>query len=167
MKKAAFSLLLVLLTLTNYAQTNDIEKMVFLAKLSAREATLFNVKLKDRELKSNMFKELKENDTLFYPNKTILRISQVKDNQLNGKMLYYFENGSLAVEFPYKDNQLTDTVKSYYLNGKIEKLGPTKKGKIYKQINYSESGDFIEEMKAYNGPKDNKHFDYLEFETKG
>lgn len=72
------------------AQEKDINKMIFLAKLSARENTIFNYKLNNRNLQSNMFRELKENDTLYYNNKQILRISQVQNNLLNGKMLYFF-----------------------------------------------------------------------------
>ncbi|MBL7934076.1 MAG: hypothetical protein JNL60_19385, partial [Bacteroidia bacterium] len=101
-------LLLILLSglFTQVKAQSDTDKMLFLALLAAREGTIFHFKLNKKEMQSSMFKELRENDTLYYENKQILRISQVKNNKLDGKLLYYFPDGTLALEYPYEQNEL-------------------------------------------------------------
>lgn len=166
MKSVLLLFAVLILSSNSLAQQDETDRMLFLALLSARERTLFTYKLNDRSLESSMFKELNENDTLYYKNGQVLRISRVQNEKLEGVLAYYFPNGRIAVEFPYQLNTLVDTVKSYYPNGRIEHLCPVRKGKIEKEIHYSESGQRIGEEQARKGSRKNTYMDYLGFEFK-
>ena len=58
-------------------------------------------------------------DTIYYPDKSILRISEANKNGLNGRLIYFHKNGTIYYSSKFKDNEYCDTSNYYSENGNL------------------------------------------------
>jgi antitoxin component YwqK of YwqJK toxin-antitoxin module len=80
----------------------------------------------------------------FYENGDPKILQPIKCNSINGKMIYYTDNGKIGYDLDYKLGRKDGIGRTYFENGKIKKIvryeNDLKNGE---QVEFSENGDTI------------------------
>ncbi len=112
--------ILITFSLFSFGQTNSSEetnKLDLQSKAISSDSTTIYL-LAKKNIKSDLGKFIK-NDTVYYPDNTVLRTSEAKNGYLDGNLIYYNSKGTVYLKSKYKNGEASDTSFYYNMTGSL------------------------------------------------
>ncbi len=117
MKRIFLTSFLVFLSITIWGQIDKKELYKFDRQHSLSRLDSFLLyELTGKKVSLNFNK----NDTIYYPDHSILRTSEAGNGYLNGKLIYYYSNGKISESYKFKESDYCDS--SFSNNGEGLKI---------------------------------------------
>lgn len=134
--------LLILISTLSFGQTSNLEEVrkIDLQEKAISSDSSYLYMLSKTSIKSNLGNFIK-NDTVYYPNKKILRTSESSKGFLNGYLIYYNSNGGIYLKSKYKNGEHTDTSFYYNMNGSLAMMQAYFEGGRTSVYDYYNSGE--------------------------
>ena len=141
-KKIDLTVLLIIISVLSFGQINnpeEIKKKDLQRKAISSDSSRASILAKEL-IKSNLGNFIK-NDTIYYPNKTVLRTSEASNGYLNGMLIYYNEKGGIYIKSKYKNGELCDTTFYYNMDGSLIMMQAYFDDRRTSVYNYYNSGE--------------------------